>query len=112
MHREDLSSAPSSPRSPHRDDFQDDYNTNESAASTPQWGQYYHHSNASAPMSSMSGSGGMGAGAGMVSGASMPIPSTNLPRRISIAELCNPMQSLATEHEWDDEEEGQDAGGR
>lgn len=67
LHREDLSSAPSSPQSPRHDDFPDE---------CPQQHQQYqqhqrHGSSASA--------------------------SANMHRRISIAELCNPMQSLATE---------------
>ncbi|KAF9403055.1 hypothetical protein BGX21_007360 [Mortierella sp. AD011] len=68
MHREDLSSAPSSPTSPPHDDFQEDSQTNELETSTPQQ-QDFLNTNA------------------------------NMHRRISIAELCNPMQSLATERE-------------
>ncbi|KAF9354552.1 hypothetical protein BGX26_007627 [Mortierella sp. AD094] len=69
MHREDLSSAPSSPTSPPHDDFQEDSQTNESATSTPQQQDLFLNASA------------------------------NMHRRISIAELCNPMQSLATERE-------------
>ncbi|KAG0282045.1 hypothetical protein BGZ96_000887 [Linnemannia gamsii] len=61
MHREDLSSAPSSPQSPRHDDFHDE---------SPQQHHQQHQRQGS---------------------------SVNMHRRISIAELCNPMQSLATE---------------
>ncbi|KAF9113005.1 hypothetical protein BGX27_002401 [Mortierella sp. AM989] len=69
VHREDLSSAPSSPNSPPHDDFQEENQTNDSATSIPQQQDLY-----------------------LTTSASMH-------RRISIAELCNPMQSLATERE-------------
>ncbi|KAG0257375.1 hypothetical protein BGZ95_005256, partial [Linnemannia exigua] len=61
MHREDLSSAPSSPQSPRHEDFQDE---------TPHQHQQQQQRQG---------------------------PTANMHRRISIAELCNPMQSLATE---------------
>jgi len=71
LHREDLSSAPSSPRSPSvRDDLQE-----ETSSST-----------------SGSTNGGGSAAAAAAAAA-------NMHRRISIAELCNPMQSLATERD-------------
>ncbi|KAG0327639.1 hypothetical protein BGZ99_007220 [Dissophora globulifera] len=85
VHREDLSSAPSSPGSPRHEDFQEDNQTNESASSTP----LQHHRDASSSSSSLS------AGAGV----SLIPSSANMHRRISIAELCNPMQSLATERD-------------
>ncbi|KAF9208247.1 hypothetical protein BGZ49_009374 [Haplosporangium sp. Z 27] len=69
IHREDLSSVPSSPNSPRQDDFQEDNQTHESTTSTPQQRDLL-----------------------LVAGA-------NMHRRISIAELCNPMRSLATERE-------------
>ncbi|KAF9155070.1 hypothetical protein BG015_011122 [Linnemannia schmuckeri] len=66
LHREDLSSAPSSPQSPHHDELQDE---------NLQQHQQQHQQHQR-----------QGSGA-----------SANMHRRISIAELCNPMQSLATE---------------
>ncbi|KAF9140515.1 hypothetical protein BGX30_006404 [Mortierella sp. GBA39] len=68
LHREDLSSAPSSPQSPRHDDFPD---------GSPQHHhqQYQQHQRQGSSASA----------------------SANMHRRISIAELCNPMQSLATE---------------
>ncbi|KAG0050825.1 hypothetical protein BGZ83_004410 [Gryganskiella cystojenkinii] len=69
MHREDLSSAPSSPRSPSiRDDLQE-----ESLSSTSSIGSAVTAAQAQA--------------------------TANMHRRISIAELCNPMQGLATERD-------------
>ncbi|KAF9433945.1 hypothetical protein BGZ76_008783, partial [Entomortierella beljakovae] len=71
IHREDLSSAPSSPSSLPHDDFQEDGNqATESVNTTPRQHQ-----------------------------DSIPTSTANMHRRISIAELCNPMQSLATERE-------------
>ncbi|KAF9277301.1 hypothetical protein BGZ68_009399 [Mortierella alpina] len=82
LHREDLSSAPSSPRSPHHDDFfPEDNQTNESASSTPQ-------------QEASSTTTATATAANMATNNSMH-------RRISIAELCNPMQSLATERDRD-----------
>ncbi|GJJ73069.1 C2H2 transcription facotor [Entomortierella parvispora] len=69
LHREDLSSAPSSPRSPSvRDDLQEDTSSSTSGST----------------------SGGGPAAAAVAA---------NMHRRISIAELCNPMQGLATERD-------------
>ncbi|KAF9979937.1 hypothetical protein BGZ75_009059 [Mortierella antarctica] len=80
LQREDLSSAPSSPRSPHHDDlFPEDNQTNESASSTPQQEASSMTTTTTTNMST----------------------NNNMHRRISIAELCNPMQSLATERERD-----------
>ncbi|KAG0201523.1 hypothetical protein BGX28_005686 [Mortierella sp. GBA30] len=82
LHREDLSSAPSSPPSPHQDDFfPEDNQTNESASSTP---QHETLSSTTKPTTTMA-----------------TATHNNMHRRISIAELCNPMQSLATERERD-----------
>lgn len=67
LHREDLSSAPSSPQSPRHDDFPDE---------SPQHHQRYQQHRRQGSSASAS---------------------ANMHRRISIAELCNPMQSLATE---------------
>jgi len=76
--QEDLSSGPSSPNSPHQEDYlQEDSQTYESASSTPQQQQHPQE------LSSVGGGG----------------PGVNMHRRISIAELCNPMQSLATERD-------------
>ncbi|KAF9940763.1 hypothetical protein BGZ65_006225 [Modicella reniformis] len=95
-HREDLSSAPSSPNSPHPDDyFQEDGQINESASSTPQHHQF-HQESASFSSSAGGGGGGFGGVNSMM----------NMHRRISIAELCNPMQSLATERDRHHREEG------
>ncbi|KAF9298204.1 hypothetical protein BGZ88_007554 [Linnemannia elongata] len=68
LHREDLSSAPSSPQSPRHDEFPDE--------SPQQYHQQYQQHQRQGSSSSAS---------------------ANMHRRISIAELCNPMQSLATE---------------
>ncbi|CAO3569253.1 unnamed protein product [Mortierella alpina] len=88
LHREDLSSAPSSPRSPHHDDFfPEDNQTNESASSTPQ-------QEASSTTTTTTTTTATGTTANMST-------NNNMHRRISIAELCNPMQSLATERERD-----------
>ncbi|KAG0381065.1 hypothetical protein BGX24_000043 [Mortierella sp. AD032] len=64
LHREDFSSAPSSPQSPRHDDFQDEIS------------HQHHHQQQQQQRQG---------------------PTANMHRRISIAELCNPMQSLATE---------------
>jgi hypothetical protein len=70
-HREDVSSVPSSPNSPHQEDYyQEDGQPNEPGSST--------------------GGGDLG-----------PSSAMNMHRRISVAELCNPMQSLATERDRD-----------
>ncbi|KAF9908335.1 hypothetical protein EC991_009887 [Linnemannia zychae] len=68
MHREDLSSAPSSPQSPRHDDFHDE---------TP----HHQHQQQQQQQQNQQRQGS----------------TANMHRRISIAELCNPMQSLATE---------------
>ncbi|KAF9958535.1 hypothetical protein BGZ72_000204 [Mortierella alpina] len=86
LHREDLSSAPSSPRSPHHDDlFPEDNQTNESASSTPQ-------QEASSTTTTTTTT---------TTAAAANMATNSMHRRISIAELCNPMQSLATERERD-----------
>ncbi|KAI7828987.1 hypothetical protein BC939DRAFT_442441 [Gamsiella multidivaricata] len=96
-HCEDLSSGPSSPNSVHQDDcFQEDVQSNDSAASTPR--QHYRHhqnqdQNQNHPYHYQEGSSNPSA-----SGSS---GDANMHRRISIAELCNPMQSLATARERD-----------
>ncbi|KAF8930686.1 hypothetical protein BGZ58_008093 [Dissophora ornata] len=76
LHREDLSSAPSSPNSPRMDDFQED--NHDSVSST--LGRHQDM-----PSSTVGGF------------TNLNLNSANMHRRISIAELCNPMQSLATE---------------
>lgn len=70
-HREDVSSVPSSPNSPRQED-------------------YYQEDGQPNEPGSSTGGGDLGPGSAM-----------NMHRRISVAELCNPMQSLATERDRD-----------
>ncbi|KAF9574446.1 hypothetical protein EC968_006430 [Mortierella alpina] len=94
LHREDLSSAPSSPQSPHHDDFYpEDNQTNESASSTPQ-----QEASSSTTTTTTTTTTTANATTNNVNNTNN---SSSMHRRISIAELCNPMQSLATERERD-----------
>ncbi|ORZ06581.1 hypothetical protein BCR41DRAFT_373995 [Lobosporangium transversale] len=95
-HREDLSTAPSSPNSTYPDhdsDLLEDIHTNDSASSTPHHHRqqpYQGQQQQYRPSSPSSANPVPGTGTGT---------GTNMHRRISIAELCNPMQSLATERD-------------
>ncbi|KAI1317646.1 hypothetical protein EDD11_008074 [Mortierella claussenii] len=88
-HREDLSSAPSSspnsPRPENDEDYAEDSSYQEHYHQHPR-----HQLQQSSSSSSVASSSSLSVNAVTAAGA-------NMHRRISIAELCNPMQSLATD---------------